>query len=73
MAWVGRHFALGALYDAGLVLAAIIAVHHLWLIRARDRDACFRAFLGNHWLGLAIFAGIVLDFAVRLHRWPHAF
>ena len=36
------------------------------------RDACFRAFLGNHWLGLAVFAGVVLDHAVRLRAWPNA-
>ena len=32
----------------------------------------FRAFLDNHWLGFAVFAGIALDFGVRLHRWPNA-
>ena len=26
--------------------------------------------LSNHWLGLAVFAGVALDFAVRLHAWP---
>jgi 4-hydroxybenzoate polyprenyltransferase len=32
------------------------------LVRHRDREACFRAFLHNHWVGLAIFAGIALDY-----------
>ena len=36
----------------------------------RDRDGCFRAFLHNHWLGLAVFAGIALDYAVRFAAWP---
>ncbi len=31
-------------------------VYHLWIIRTRERAACFRAFLGNHWLGFAVFA-----------------
>ena len=41
-------------------------------IRLRERQQCFRAFLDNHWLGFAVFAGIALDFGVRLHRWPNA-
>jgi 4-hydroxybenzoate polyprenyltransferase len=43
---------------------------HYRLIRKRDRAECFRAFLGNHWLGFAVFAGIVADYGVRLHRTP---
>ena len=72
MSWIGRFHALGPVYGAGLVLAVAIAIHHLWIIRTRDRDACFRAFLGNHWLGLAVFAGIALDYALGAGRWPRA-
>jgi 4-hydroxybenzoate polyprenyltransferase len=70
MAWVGRAQALGPLYFAAVAIAALIAVWHVWLIRGRDRARCFRAFLHNHWLGLVLFAGIALDFAVRLQTWP---
>ena len=52
------------------ISGAALAGWHLWLIRGRDRDACFRAFLGNHWLGFAVFAGVVADYAVRAHAWP---
>jgi 4-hydroxybenzoate polyprenyltransferase len=31
---------------------------------------CFAAFLHNHWLGFAVFAGVAADFAARLHTWP---
>jgi len=51
-------------------VAAAFAIYHLWLIRTRERDRCFRAFLSNHWLGFAVFAGIALDYAVRLNAWP---
>jgi 4-hydroxybenzoate polyprenyltransferase len=61
---------MGIVYYAGLAVATAIALHHLRIIRGRDRDNCFRAFLGNHWLGLAVSAGVALDFAVRLGRWP---
>ncbi len=30
-----------------------------WLIRHRERDGCFKAFLHNNWVGLVVFAGIV--------------
>lgn len=50
---------LGAGFAAGWVAAAGCAGYHVALIRRRERDACFRAFLHNHWLGLAIFAGTV--------------
>ena len=72
MAWAGSVRSMGAIYYAGLLAATTIALHHLWLIRDRERDRCFRAFLGNHWLGFAVFTGTALDYAVRLSRWPHS-
>ena len=72
MVAVGMRQAMGPLYYAGLVVALACAAYHWTLIRRRDRDACFRAFLHNHWLGLAVFAGIALDHAVRLAAWPRA-
>jgi len=48
-----------------LALAAAQAVWHGWLIRRRDRDACFAAFRANHWLGFTMFAGIALAYATR--------
>lgn len=58
---VGLRLGLGAAYYVGLVVAALIAVRHLWWIRGRERAACFRAFLNNTWFGFAIFAGVVID------------
>ncbi len=72
MAGIGHVLSFGVGYWAGWLIAAVLAVYHVWLIRTRDRARCFRAFLGNHWLGFAIFAGIVLDYAVRLSAWPRA-
>ena len=71
MAWVGVERAMGPVYFAGVTVAAALAAYHLVLIRGRERAACFRAFLHNHWLGLAIFAAIALDYALRLGAWPH--
>ncbi len=70
MVWIGFWVKYGPWYFAGLGVAALFAGYHLWLIRGREPDACFRAFLSNHWLGFAVFAGVVADHAQRLGAWP---
>ena len=70
MAFIGQYWHAGPIYYAGLAAALGCALWHLWLIRTRERDRCFRAFQLNHWLGLAVFAGVALDFAVRAQAWP---
>jgi 4-hydroxybenzoate polyprenyltransferase len=60
----GRSFALGFWYNIGLVVAAMLAIYHQWLIRDREPGLCFRAFLHNHWLGMAVFIGIAADYAL---------
>jgi 4-hydroxybenzoate polyprenyltransferase len=52
-------------YFAGLVAAGVIAAWHFTLIRTRTREGCFRAFRLNHWLGFAVFAGVVAQFVLR--------
>ncbi len=46
----------------GLALAAALAqvAWHFTLIKDRTREGCFKAFRLNHWLGFAVFAGVVL-------------
>ena len=58
---IGSDLALGWPYFAGLGAAALIAAWHYTLIRGRTRTGCFHAFRLNHWLGFAVFAGVVLD------------
>ena len=48
---------------AGIAAAAAQAVWHYTLIRSRTREGCFKAFRLNHWVGFAVFAGVVLAFA----------
>lgn len=47
----------------GVALAGAQVVWHGTLIRTRTRDGCFKAFRVNHWVGLAVFAGIVAGLA----------
>ncbi len=58
--WVGQLFALGGWYYLGLTAALASALYQQWLIRQRQRAACFRAFLHNNLFGMAIFLGILL-------------
>ena len=62
---LGWHQGLRGPYLAGLAVAAGLAGWHYTLIRARTREGCFQAFRLNHWVGFAVFAGIVADFALR--------
>jgi 4-hydroxybenzoate polyprenyltransferase len=56
-----QHFGLGWIFQLGLVGAAGMFVYQQTLIRHRERDACFAAFLHNHWVGMLIFAATALD------------
>jgi len=62
---VGQRAGLGGWYLGGLGVALVLVAHEFWIARRREREACFRAFRHNHWVGLAVFAGIALDYALR--------
>jgi len=47
----------------GVAAAAAQVVWHGTLIRTRSREGCFKAFRVNHWVGLAVFAGVLAGFA----------
>ncbi|MDE3739308.1 4-hydroxybenzoate octaprenyltransferase [Pseudomonas resinovorans] len=61
----GNRFELGLCFYLGLLAAAACFAWEFYSTRTRDPQACFKAFLHNHWAGLAIFAGIVADYALR--------
>jgi 4-hydroxybenzoate polyprenyltransferase len=65
LAVVGSMSGLGRWYWLGLASAAALAVWQQWLIRTRDPDLCFRAFLNNNAFGAAVFAGIALHYLFR--------
>jgi 4-hydroxybenzoate polyprenyltransferase len=59
LAYAGQMTHLGYLYYLGLLAAAGVAIRHYFLIRQRDKESCFQAFLHNNWFGLAVFVGLV--------------
>ncbi|MDO9273061.1 MAG: 4-hydroxybenzoate octaprenyltransferase [Rugosibacter sp.] len=65
LAMVGEALGFGLLYQSGLLVAALIAIYHFFLIRDRDRMQCFKAFRHNNWFGAAIFLGIVAELNLK--------
>ncbi len=61
---IGQKFALRWPYYASLAVAAGLSGWQQWLIHDREPAGCFRAFLNNQWLGLAVFAGIAASLAL---------
>jgi 4-hydroxybenzoate polyprenyltransferase len=62
LALAGYLAELGRWYWLGLAIATASSLHQQYLIRNRDPDDCFRAFLNNNLFGLAVFGGILLDY-----------
>mgnify|MGYP001578649365 CR=1 FL=1 len=65
LAMIGMRLHSGVYYYLGLGAAGLLMLYHYTLIRGRGREACFRAFLHNNWVGGVIFAGIAADYALR--------
>ncbi|HEY1898214.1 MAG TPA: 4-hydroxybenzoate octaprenyltransferase [Steroidobacteraceae bacterium] len=59
---VGRTLHFGAWFYGGLGVAAVTCLYQQWLIRRREPDRCLHGFLNNNYTGIAIFAGILLQY-----------
>ncbi|MCJ8318264.1 MAG: 4-hydroxybenzoate octaprenyltransferase [Colwellia sp.] len=58
---VGEILAFGWPYHLSLVIVGGLFSYQQMLITGRDRQLCFKAFLNNHFVGLAIFIGILIE------------
>ena len=63
LAWLGARLAFAAPYQAGVTAIAGLFAYQQWLIRRRERAACFRAFGNNAWVGFALFVAVVVEHA----------
>jgi len=63
--WVAELAQLSKWFYLGWILALGCAIYELRLIATRKRDACFKAFLHNNWLGASLFLGILLDLLLK--------
>jgi 4-hydroxybenzoate polyprenyltransferase len=62
---IGQMAELGGWYYGSIAIVTLLMVYHQWLAREREPEACFRAFLHNHYIGMAVFIGILLDYTFR--------
>jgi len=65
LAHLGFSLELAWPWFVGIAGASILFIWQLFVARTRERDACFRAFLNNNWVGLVIFLGLAGHFALR--------
>lgn len=61
MALIGWLNELGGAYYWAIGLAGALFIHQQRMIANRDRDACFKAFLNNNYVGLVLFIGMALS------------
>lgn len=59
---VGDQLKLGIYYYVGVMAAAIMSIYQQILIRDRQPEHCFRAFLNNNWTGAVIFLGLFMNY-----------
>ncbi|MEY4344199.1 MAG: hypothetical protein RL032_31 [Pseudomonadota bacterium] len=60
--WVVSPVLAGWGWWMGVTVAAVQVLWHWSLIRTRTREGCFKAFRLNHWVGMALFCGIVVAY-----------
>lgn len=58
---IGLWQGMGSAFYVGWMVASILAIFLIRQISSRDPRLCFRAFLDNHWIGLALLLGMVAD------------
>lgn len=59
--WVGNLIHAGWSYWLALLISAGFFVYQLKLTVHRQPQACLQAFLNNHWVGMALFAGLAIQ------------
>lgn len=62
LAMTGMNFDRGLWFFLSLLVAGLLFLYQQFLIRHRDRDKCFKAFLNNHYVGTVIFIGLAVDY-----------
>ena len=62
LVWLGMKLQFSWPWFTGVAVAAGLFTRQQYLVRDRDRDACFNAFLNNNWVGVAIWTGLLATY-----------
>jgi len=62
LAAAGAWLALGWPWYAAVLVTALLFYRQWSSVRGRDREACFKAFLGNNRVGLILFLGLLMHY-----------
>jgi len=62
--FVGQRLGLSNWFYVGQLVAGVLIVYQYTLIVTRKPDSCIKGFLNNHYVGMAIFAGLLVHYLV---------
>ncbi|MCF2950311.1 4-hydroxybenzoate octaprenyltransferase [Paraglaciecola aquimarina] len=59
---VGEHLQFSWMFYLAIFISLLLFMYQQWLIKGRQRDLCFKAFLHNHYVGLTIAIGVITHY-----------
>ena len=62
---IGNVFDLGLIYDFSLVIISFFMIYHQFLLKKRQKEEYFKAFLNNNFIGMTAFLGIFLSVIIK--------
>ena len=61
---IGNSFNLGQIYYFSLIIIGFFMIYHQSLMKKRQNEQYFKAFIHNNYIGMTAFAGIFLSVAM---------
>ena len=61
---IGQQLEMGFVYYIGLLVALALFIYQQYLVKDREPTQCLKAFLNNNWVGLALFASLVIHYGI---------
>ncbi|MDC1535822.1 4-hydroxybenzoate octaprenyltransferase [Candidatus Thioglobus sp.] len=62
---IGNVFDLRLIYDFSLVIISFFMIYHQFLLKKRQKEEYFKAFLNNNFIGMTAFLGIFLSVIIK--------